>query len=211
MMSPQPDMTMFFIDGEETVQTTLAEMRDRAPMAPATQVWWPALGQEEGDSGELRWTTHGEAEAELGLTLPANHALAGATLQVKVLDHDLLSSDDLVASFPPLRLSSVAPGTATELWLEARSSSRPIKVADADVEAELVATARSAFEALDVNGNGLLEEAELSQLVETLARHEDEVLSTAKMMKILDTDGSGQIMYDHFEAWWLEQNKKKQR
>ena len=52
---------------------------------------------------------------------------------------------------------------------------------------------------------------QLSQLVETLARHEDEVLSTAKMMTMLDTDGSGQIMYDHFEAWWLEQNKKKQR
>ena len=116
-----------------------------------------------------------------------------------------------MASFPPLSLSSVAPGTATELWLEARSSSRPRKVADADVEAELVAAARSAFEALDANGNGLLEEEELSQLVETLASHEDEVLSTAKMMKILDTDGSGQIMYDHFEAWWLEQNKKKRR
>ena len=67
------------------MQTTLAEMRDRAPMAPTTQVWWPALGQEEGDSGELRWTTHGEAEAELGLTLPANHALAGAELQVQVI------------------------------------------------------------------------------------------------------------------------------
>jgi len=83
--------------------------------------------------------------------------------------------------------------------------------ADVEAQAELVAAARSAFEALDANGNGLLEEEELSQLVETLASHEDEMLSTAKMMKILDTDGSGQIMYDHFEAWWLEQNKKKRR
>ena len=85
------------------------------------------------------------------------------------------------------------------------------KEAEVEAQAELVAAARSAFEALDANGNGLLEEEELSQLVETLASHEDEVLSTAKMMKILDTDGSGQIMYDHFEAWWLEQNKKKRR
>ena len=127
MMSPQPDITMFFIDGssqknlffvyfikdlqgpknvfpligEETVQTTLAEMRDMAPMAPTTQVWWPALGQEEGDSGELRWTTHGEAEAELGLTLPANHALAGAELQVQVIPTPAHFLRPYLAHFPP--------------------------------------------------------------------------------------------------------------
>jgi len=87
--------------GEETVQTTLAEMRDRAPMAPTTQVWWPALGQEEGDSGELRWTTHGEAEAELGLTLPANHALAGAELQVQVIPTPAHFLRPYLAHFPP--------------------------------------------------------------------------------------------------------------
>lgn len=242
LMAPSPDMAVFVTteEGEDTQQTTLRDLRKvkaSGRLPAGASVWWPALGRDlldedgDGDQDELNWISLTAADAELGISVAPEHGLAGARLEIDIMDKDLLTRDDLVAKFPPLPLSCVPPlgkEHPQDFWIEAGVAVRPLHVRAKDAKASLSPTpspeviaregaARAAFDRYDTNGNGLLEQEEVAALLQGMATI-DERLSVAPlgdvpdvmtMMEQVDTDGTGEIGFDEFFVWYEEQITKR--
>ena len=245
-MAPSPDMALFYTteEADETSQCSLRELRGlivERSLPNNASVWWPALGKDllgedgDGDEVELNWISLEAADGELGLLLGKDHGLAGASLEVVVMDKDMLSKDDVVAEFPPLPLSVVRPlgrsklalrACVQDFWLEAGVAVRPPRVdkkAQArEPDAETLAregVAREAFDRCDLSGNGLLERDEILALLESMANVGSqrsliaslgEVPDIETMMVQLDTDGSGEVGFDQFYSWYEEHVAKKE-
>jgi Ca2+-binding EF-hand superfamily protein len=229
LMAPSPDMALFVTseESEETTQTTLRELRRLVGSgklsAGSTSVWWPALGRDlldadgDGDEDELNWIPLAAAHAELGVHVAPEHGLAGATLEVDVMDKDLLTKDDLVARFPPLPLSAVRPlgkARAQDFWLEAGVAVRPPRVGGRgskkgskssapssssssssslvdDPDAVVVAReslVRSVFDQFDTNGNGLLEKDEILALLDGMSEVGPVRLNVASLGEVPDLE-----------------------
>jgi hypothetical protein len=239
LMAPSPDMAVFVTtdESEDTQQTTLRGLREQVAtgsLGVGASVWWPALGRDlldedgDGDQDELNWITLSTADAELGISVAPEHGLAGAMLEIEVMDKDLLTKDDLVAQFPPLPLSSVWPlGKARpqDFWIEAGVAVRPPRLGLKHPKvpsAEMVAresAARAAFDKYDTNGNGLLERDEIVALLQNMGMVEErlsvaslgEVPDVDTMMAQVDTDGSGEVGFDEFFVWYEEQVAKRDK
>lgn len=239
LMAPSPDMAVFVTtdESEDTQQTTLRGLREQVAtgsLGVGASVWWPALGRDlldedgDGDQDELNWITLSTADAELGISVAPEHGLAGAMLEIEVMDKDLLTKDDMVAQFPPLPLSSVWPlGKARpqDFWIEAGVAVRPPRLGLKHPKvpsAEMVAresAARAAFDKYDTNGNGLLERDEIVALLQNMGMVEErlsvaslgEVPDVDTMMAQVDTDGSGEVGFDEFFVWYEEQVAKRDK
>ena len=78
--------------------------------------------------------------------------------------------------------------------------------------------ARIAFDKYDANGNGLLERDELEALLHGMATVDErlsvaslgKVPDVATMMEQVDKDGSGEVGFDEFFAWYQEQVAKRE-
>ena len=244
LMAPSPDMALFVTteESEDTQQTTLRELRKlvaSGSLHAGASVWWPALGRDlldedgDGDQDELNWITLAAADPELGLSVAPEHGLAGAMLEIEVMDKDLLTKDDLVAKFPPLPLSTVRPlglARSQDFWIEAGVAVRPPRVraktskvaAGTDPTPEAIAresAARIAFDRYDANGNGLLERDEIAALLQGMAMVDErlsvtslgEVPDVEVMMQQVDKDGSGEVGFDEFFVWYQEQAAKREQ
>jgi calcium-binding protein CML len=60
---------------------------------------------------------------------------------------------------------------------------------------------RDRFDRFDLDGNGTISEAELAQLLDALGVGYTEIQVRATFTS-LDGDGSGQIEFEEFRAWW---------
>jgi Ca2+-binding EF-hand superfamily protein len=60
---------------------------------------------------------------------------------------------------------------------------------------------RDRFDGIDRDGNGKIDEPELSRLLDALGVGFNEAQARATFESI-DSNGSGQIDFDEFRAWW---------
>jgi Ca2+-binding EF-hand superfamily protein len=209
--APPPDMPVFTQGAdEEAVQTTLRQLRTEVrggSHAASAPIWWPALGQDPS-SEELRWVPTAIADSELGLFLSEGHAFAGASLKATVIDKDFLSADDVISVFPELPLAAIQPGVAQTFWLEAQSRVRPPSHEVDGMLSGEKARARALFDDIDANGNGLLDRGELAALSSQLGGL---AVDAEAMMVSLDSDGSGEVDFDTFWAWWQQMSSSKKQ
>ena len=222
---PPEEMVMYYESpAGETESTTLAELREATTagtLTAASQIWWPALGHDEG---VLRWQTVEAAEPELGLL--------GSTvgqLLITVLDKDLLSADDMICNFGPLmladiprvadgeplidhRLEAAASCRLGQRWTKTvqRAQAEVVSVESLTAQENLRTEALSAFNEADVDGNGLLDQDELMQVASWLP--DGEGMTTADVataVEQLDVDGSREVDFEAFFLWWEQRAKSK--
>lgn len=69
---------------------------------------------------------------------------------------------------------------------------------------------RRVFDKYDTDGSGAIGALELQHLVREVGSYEMDALELALAVAILDADGSGQIEYGEFKAWWADEDRFKQ-
>lgn len=143
----------------------------------------------------------------------ADVSAAHDSMDFHIVDKDLLTADDLVASFvlPRERMDLATSG----VWLRAidkhsklaqRFATRATrKKGGAPSKADLAALeadARRAFLAADTDGDGTLDVGEMRTLAQSMGVHAGEELQTA--IEQMDGDGDGEISVEEFVQWWCD-------
>eukprot|EP01043_Picozoa_sp_COSAG02_P013681 COSAG02_NODE_552_length_20429_cov_28.014068_3_plen_425_part_00 len=196
----------------ETTLDQLSTLMADGTVSNTTLIWIPGLDMEDWKPlGESLAVVHYQTEDgkarqttldQLPGLMAANEGVAPDTLVWTAGMDDWIRMGDAMAQQQLVDGSGGGGGGGGDLQQAVRMS------LDNASEAEKAEVLRRAWQRADVDGSGMLEPAELRDILVQMGRHQSEGgevdLDLEAEMGRLDTDGSGAVSFDEFSVWFMQ-------